>query len=183
MPQDKLAASPVFVAVDFETAGYYAHSACAIGLARLENMSIVDQYYSLIKPPSSRVYFTHIHGLTWKELKNARTFEQIWPEVSRFMDGADYLVAHNAPFDNGVLCACSIAFGFTLPPIPFLCTLKGARKALKIPSKNLKSVCDYFGIDLTHHHAASDARGCALILASLLKLGLAVEDMLVKEAS
>lgn len=167
------------VALDFETAGYYGHSACAIGLAKIENFRVVDQYYSLIKPPSSRIYFSHVHGLKWKDLKNERPFEKVWPEALEFIGGARYLLAHNARFDRGVLAACCEVFAQAYPAQPFLCTLKGARRALPLPSKSLGSVCEYFNIGLEHHHAASDARACALVYAELKKLGLGDEQMLI----
>ena len=63
------------VAIDFETSGNAAHSACAVGLARIEAGHVVDRLYSLIRPPSSRVMFTEIHGLTWPMLKDAPTFD------------------------------------------------------------------------------------------------------------
>ena len=53
-----------YVALDFETSGYAAHSACAVGLCRIEDGVVTDSFYSLIRPPSSRVLFTHVHGLT-----------------------------------------------------------------------------------------------------------------------
>lgn len=57
-----------YVALDFETSGYAAHSACAVGLCRIEDGAVTDSFYSLIRPPSSRVLFTHVHGLTWPML-------------------------------------------------------------------------------------------------------------------
>ena len=60
-----------YVALDFETSGYAAHSACAVGLCRIEDGVVTDSFYSLIRPPSSRVLFTHVHGLTWPMLKDA----------------------------------------------------------------------------------------------------------------
>lgn len=95
-----------YVAIDFETAGYSGHSACAVGLARIENGRLAGSFYQLLRPPSSRVLFTEIHGLTWPMLKDAPTFVEIWPECSAFMQGARFLLAHNASFDRRVLLAC-----------------------------------------------------------------------------
>ena len=69
-----------YVALDFETSGYAAHSACAVGLCRIEDGVVTDSFYSLIRPPSSRVLFTHVHGLTWPMLKDAPTFTELWPQ-------------------------------------------------------------------------------------------------------
>lgn len=169
-----------FIAIDFETAGYYSHSACAIGLARVENRKIVDEYYSLIKPPSRHIKFTHIHGLTWKVLRDAPGFAKVWSECAEFISGASFFVAHNATFDKKVLLACCNVFEQPWPGLPFFCTLKGSRKALPLEAFNLHAVCDYFGYELDHHNAASDARYCGLIFTRLVKMGVDQDCMLCK---
>ena len=161
-----------YVALDFETSGYAAHSACAVGLCRIEDGVVTDSFYSLIRPPSSRVLFTHVHGLTWPMLKDAPTFTELWPQLVAFMEGSHALLAHNAGFDRRVLHASCQALELVQPQLPFLCTLKGARRSLPLASRALDSVCDYFGIPLDHHHAGSDARACAEIYLRLRGLGV-----------
>ena len=165
------------VAIDFETSGYAAHSACAVGLARIEDGCVVDQFYSLICPPSSRVMFTEIHGLTWSMLKDAPSFVEVWPQMETFMAGAHALLAHNASFDRRVLQACCREAGTDAPHCHFLCTLKGARRSLPLPSKKLNNVCEHFGIALEHHHAGSDASACAQIYLHLRALGVTDSQM------
>lgn len=161
-----------YVALDFETSGYAAHSACAVGLCRIEDGVVTDSFYSLIRPPSSRVLFTHVHGLTWPMLKDAPTFTGLWPQLVAFMEGSHALLAHNAGFDRRVLHASCQALELVQPQLPFLCTLKGARRSLPLASRALDSVCGYFGIPLDHHHAGSDARACAEIYLRLRGLGV-----------
>ncbi|MDO5484098.1 MAG: 3'-5' exonuclease [Desulfovibrionaceae bacterium] len=165
------------VAIDFETSGYAAHTACAVGLARIDEGRISRCFYSLIRPPSSRVLFTEIHGLTWPMLRDAPVFADVWQEASPLLEGTRYLLAHNASFDRRVLQACCRAAGLTAPQIPFLCTLKGARRTLPLPSKKLSAVCEHFGIALEHHHAGSDARACAEIYVRLRAQGLTDSQM------
>ena len=161
-----------YVALDFETSGYAAHSACAVGLCRIEDGVVTDSFYSLIRPPSSRVLFTHVHGLTWPMLKDAPTFTELWPQLVAFMEGSHALLAHNAGFDRRVLHTSCQALELVQPQLPFLCTLKGARRSLPLASRALDSVCGYFGIPLDHHHAGSDARACAEIYLRLRGLGV-----------
>lgn len=163
---------PTLVAVDFETSGMAAHSACAIGLARIKNGTLTEQYYHLIRPPSSRMLFTEIHGLTWADVRHAPTFAELWPDIQAFLDGSDFLLAHNATFDRRVLHACCHAADLPLSHAPFLCTLKGARASLALPSKKLNLVCEYFDIALQHHNAASDAAACAQVYLRLRELGV-----------
>lgn len=170
---------PLCVAIDFETAGYYGHSICAIGMTKISGSRVLEQYYSLVRPPSSRVCFTEIHGLRWSDLKDERSFPEVWPEALEFIGRAQYLVAHNARFDRGVLDKTCIYFEQKFPQIPFLCTLKGSRKAIKLPSHSLGYLCEYFDIELDHHHAGSDARACALIYARLKDLGVGEAEMML----
>ena len=161
-----------YVALDFETSGYAAHSACAVGLCRIEDGVVTDSFYSLIRPPSSRVLFTHVHGLTWPMLKDAPTFTEVWPQLVAFMEGSHALLAHNAGFDRRVLHASCQALELVQPQLPCLCTLKGARRSLPLASRALDSVCGYFGIPLDPHHAGADARACAEIYLRLRGLGV-----------
>ncbi|MDR1947355.1 MAG: 3'-5' exonuclease [Desulfovibrio sp.] len=165
------------VAIDFETAGYEAHSACAVGLARIKGGRITDRFYSLLRPPSRNVMFTWIHGLTWSVLKDAPTFAELWPETAAFLRGADFLLAHNAPFDRRILEGCCRAAGIPASGLPFNCTLKGTGKPARalgtvFSSRKLSVVCGHFGIELRHHHAGSDAEACAALYLCLRDLGV-----------
>jgi len=171
-----------YVAIDFETSAFSGACACAIGMARLEDFEVTDTFYSLIRPPSSHVFFTHIHGLKWSDLKDAPSFAQLWPEIAAFLRDAAFLVAHNARFDMNVLESCCVAAGFPMPRQPFLCTLRGARRALKLKSNSLSSVAAYLEIPLNHHHAGSDALACGLIHAALRRRGLPDSAMLLSPA-
>lgn len=168
----------VFVALDFETSGKYAHNACSLGMARFEDGKLAGEFYSLIRPESSRIMFSNIHGLKWKDLKDAPPFPEVWEAAFDFLKDAQYLAAHNAPFDKRILYACSDYHGQAKPEQGFLCTLKGARKALSIDAYNLQAVSDYFGFELNHHQALSDALNCGKILQKLLKMGLTPQDLL-----
>lgn len=170
----------VVVALDFETSDKYADSACALGMVRMENGSIVSSLYHLIRPPRSRVYFTEIHGLTWDMLKDQPTFAELWPQFSSFLEGAGLLVAHNASFDRRVLYSCCRACGVIAPSAPFACTVKGARTGLKLPHHRLNDVCEYLHIELNHHHADSDAMAAARIYLYLREHGLSDEQMLLR---
>lgn len=168
---------PIVIGIDFETADMGPDSACAIGMARLRDGVVEDRFYRRIRPPRSRVRFTEIHGLTWSMLKDQPIFAELWPDIRAFMTGAQWLVAHNAPFDRRILRGCCAAADVAAPPIPFACTLKGARRNLPLASKKLDAVCAHFGISLQHHHAGSDATAAALIFLRLTEMGISPESM------
>jgi DNA polymerase III subunit epsilon len=153
-----------FVAIDFETADNERDSACAVGLVRVEDNQIVQRVHYLIRPPRQQFRFTHIHGIRWQDVATQPCFGELWHDIDRLIGDADFLAAHNAPFDQGVLHACCEAHGITRPQQHFICTVQLARKTWKIYPTKLPNVCDYLGIALDHHQALSDAEACARIV-------------------
>ena len=197
----------VIVAIDFETANYGLESACALSMVRIvdgqENMvldigcgtgisiAIMDQEAKkaygidtartyLIRPPNRHFRFTYIHGIRWDDVQDSPTFTELFYDISEFMKGADYLLAHNASFDRKVLKSCCDYWDLEFPEIPFLCTLKGCRRGLSLRKNSLDCVCSHLNIPLKHHDAASDALAAAKIFLHLRELGLSYADMRVK---
>lgn len=159
----------VFVALDFETADYGGDSACSIGLVRVENCKIVRSEHYLIRPPRKNFVFTELHGISWTSVKDSPSFGELWPGLAGFFKGSEFIAAHNARFDKGVLNACCAAAGLTPPEQPFQCTVKLARKVLNIRPANLSHVCHHLSIKLNHHNALSDAEACARIMIAVLE--------------
>ncbi len=158
-----------FVAIDFETADRSLDSACAVALVKVENGQITTRNYWLIRPPREKFRFTHIHGISWKNVADQPTFQELWPSIVGFIGGATFLAAHNADFDRSVLHACCQAAQVQLPRWRFRCTAKLARRILKIYPTNLPAVCARLGIPLNHHDARSDAEACARIMIAGLQ--------------
>jgi DNA polymerase-3 subunit epsilon len=153
-----------FVAIDFETANHRADSACAVGLVKVAGGEIVDKAVHLIRPPSREFAFTWVHGLSWRDVERAEDFGQIWPKLAPLLDGAEFLAAHNAPFDRGVLSACCATYALAAPSLPFQCTVQLSRRAWNIRPTRLSDVCRALDIELNHHEALSDAMACAQIV-------------------
>ena len=155
-----------FVAIDFETANREESSACALGLAIVKGGNITAKKHWLIRPPSDyfRADFTAIHGITAAAVRQCPSFEEIWPEVRPFLEGA-CLAAHNARFDRSVLQGSLDYYGLALPAKSFfVCTLELSRRTWKLPKNNLAAVASYLDLPLQHHQAESDAQACAGIL-------------------
>ena len=85
------------------------------------------------------------------------------------MDQADFLVAHNASFDKGVLHACCETANVSPPKHEFLCTMQMAREKWNLSSARLPVVCERLKIPLDHHNALSDAEACAKIAMRALR--------------
>ena len=158
-----------FLAIDFETADYGPDSACALGLVKVEDANIVERKFFLIKPPRKDFYFSYLHGIQWDDVKDQPTFRGLWPEIKRMMGGVDFLAAHNARFDRGVLRTCCERARVRVPQIEFQCTMLLARRLWNIYPTRLPDVCRYFNIPLNHHDAASDTEACARIMIEALK--------------
>jgi DNA polymerase III subunit epsilon len=163
---------PGFVAIDFETADFGADSACAVGLVRVEAGRIVARVVRRLRPPRPYFAFTYVHGIRWTDVRGAPTFAEAWPELSAVLDGVDFLAAHNASFDRGVLGACCARAGLRPPDLPFVCTVQLARAVWGIRPTRLPNVCAHLGLSLRHHDALSDAEACAgIVLAAEAEAG------------
>lgn len=155
-----------WVAIDFETASRERASACALGLAVIEDGFVVHERAWLIQPPGN--YFepmnTRIHGIDEDLVAQEPEFDGVWAQIGPYLCGAT-LLAHNASFDIAVLRA-SLA-RYEMEPLHargYLCTVSMARKVWpQLQNHRLDCVCGHCGIDLRHHDAASDASACARI--------------------
>ena len=153
-----------FVALDFETADHGRDSACSVGLIRVEDNRIVQRVHYLLRPPRATFRFTHIHSIRWQDVADQPAFGDLWVSIQPFLQGAAFLAAHNASFDQGVLYACCDLYGIARPPQPFVCTVQLARKTWNLRPTKLPDVCEYLGLELKHHQALSDAEACAHIV-------------------
>jgi len=161
-----------FVAIDFETADFGRDSACAVGLVKVRDGAVVAKSYRLIRPPRRNFHFSYIHGIRWQDVKSKPDFGAVWTKLAPHLDDADYVLAHNASFDRGVLAACCAAHGIRISPTPFVCTVRLARALWDIRPTKLPDVCRYLGIELRRHHdAAMDAMACARIGIAALEDG------------
>jgi len=157
-----------FLALDFETADYGPDSACAVGLIRVRDGRIASRAAYLIRPPRQEFVFTYIHGITWDAVEHEPTFRDLWPTIEPMFRDVDFVVAHNASFDQGVLDACCESAGIEPPDVPFRCTMIEARRQWGIYPTKLPDVCRRLGIELHHHDASSDAEACAKIMMEVL---------------
>jgi DNA polymerase-3 subunit epsilon len=168
-----------FLAIDFETANPSPDSACAIGAVLGDGTSILHEFTTLIRPPTSAFAFTYIHGLTWGMCRDAPFFDAAWDDVALMAQEADVVVAHNARFDYGVMLACHRRYGMQPPELPVACTVLLARRAWGLKSNKLSSLAAHFDLELNHHEALSDARVCARVFQLALAAGVDVSSGLI----
>jgi len=154
-----------WVAIDFETATREPTSACALGVALVDGLEIVDTASWLIQPPFNEYEFwnTNVHGISAEDTELAPEFDEVWWEIAPMLQGRR-LLAHNASFDMRVLRALLESRELAAPGYEYACTVSVARKAWPhLANHRLDTVCDHCGIGLVHHDAASDAAGCARV--------------------
>ncbi|MGB6178123.1 3'-5' exonuclease [Carnobacterium sp.] len=159
-----------FVALDFETANHQRHSACSVALTIVKNSRIVDHYYTLIKPETDFFYRNiQVHGIHPEDVAQAPSFARVWEDIKPCFKENKLIVAHNLPFDRGVLQGCLDYYQIEQPHFQTLCTVQSSRKLItEIPNHKLNTVCAHLGIKLeNHHHALDDSNASAEILLYL----------------
>lgn len=169
-----------FVAIDFETANHDRNSACSVGLVRVKNGKITDKVVHLIRPPTSEFFFTYIHGISWDDVANAPEFGKLWPKIEPMFKGIEFLAAHNASFDKGVLEACCKKHRIPMPKIEFQCSMLIARRTWALRPTKLSDVCRHLKIKLNHHEALSDAHACAQIVLAANAKAVPAEQHIVR---
>ena len=160
-----------FVAIDFETANDSRDSACSVGLVVGSEGEIEVSETFLIRPPTREFSFTWVHGLEWDDVRSKPTFGELWPTLRPWLQRAEFVAAHNAPFDRSVLHACCAAYGVEAPRKPFVCTVQLARQQWGIYPTRLPDVCRRLRIPLSHHESGSDAQACARIVLAAQAAG------------
>ena len=157
-----------FTAIDFETANGSPASPCAVGLVRVRDGKIVDQLAFLIQPPVPHDWFhegnIRVHGIRPSDVDGAATAVEAIGLITAFV-GTDTLIAHNAPFDMGVLRASAAHVGAPLPQLDYACSLAIARKTYNLDSYRLNQVAYAIGHEeFDHHDALADSDACARII-------------------
>ncbi len=157
-----------FAAIDFETAGPSAASACSVGVVVVVAGRVVDRVGWLIRPPAGHDEFSpwniRIHGITPDRVIDASGWaDQLGPLLKAL--GGLPVVAHNARFDMGVIRAACFASGVRTPPLDYFCSLRIARRTYALTSYRLPVAAMAAGFeDFPHHDALADAEACARIV-------------------
>ncbi len=168
-----------YIAFDVETPNRFNNRMSAIGITIIEDGIITRKLYSLINPETGFDYFnTQLTGISNEMVQNKPTFPDIWKKIEPLMNSS-ILVAHNAPFDLSVLKCCLRDYGIVWKKkVPYLCTVQIGRRILPKMSHRLNAMCDYYGIELDHHHVGSDSLACAKILLEYMESGTDVTSFI-----
>lgn len=159
-----------FTVIDFETANNKRTSACALGIAVVENLEIVETKYWLIRPqPFEFNYFNVlIHGLTEDQLYDKPAFGDCWGEIRPYIEGQT-IGAHNASFDLSVLIRTLEYYDLPLPNLEYICSYRASQKVFdNVINYRLDTLADNIGIKFNHHDALEDAKTTAKLLIHMV---------------
>ncbi len=163
--------------MDFETANPKRDSACSLALTVVRNSQVADEFYTLIKPEGDFFWRNvQIHGIHEKDVADAPKFPEVWGHIAPFFQRDRLVVAHNAPFDVGVLRQTLAHYGIQVPEYLSLDTVKTSKQFYpQLPNHKLDTLCRALDIELQHHHnALDDSLACAnILLAEAAEFGTA----------
>lgn len=158
-----------FIAFDFETANRYRHSICSAGMIIVEDGKVIDSIYQLINPEEPfDDYNIAIHGINPRDVKSSPTFNEFYENIRGTIQDK-LMVAHNLSFDGYALRDNLLRYKIQPAFNRLLCTYQLSKKLLVGQSSySIKSLCQYYGINLeNHHNALDDAKACAELMLKL----------------
>ena len=168
-----------YIAFDVETPNHRNNRMSAIGITVIEDGAITREFYSLVDPEQEFDPFNiSLTGITPEMVEGQPTFGRLWETIAPMLTDPDgILLAHNAPFDMGVLGKSIEAYGIDAPLfLRYACTCQMSRRCYRnLPNHQLNTLCDYLDVELSHHDALSDSNGCAQVLIACIDRGLEVE--------
>lgn len=142
--------------VDVETTGTSAtrDRIIDIGIVRVEDGKIVEEYESLVNPMAYvSPYISQMTSITQEMLYRAPQFEEIKSKVYELLDGTTF-VAHNAQFDYAFIKQ-EFARLETKFSAKMLCTVRLSRILYpQFHHHNLDAIIERFGIDVGKRHRA-----------------------------
>ncbi|MYS83019.1 TerD family protein [Embleya scabrispora] len=159
-----------YAVVDVETTGLRSSDRIvSVAVELLDRAGTVTDRWSTLVDPRRDPGPVHIHGLTPERLAGAPTFDRIADDLAEYLDGR-VLVAHNAPFDWGMLASEYRRLDTPWPMRRRLCTMALARHLeLPIGDYKLATLAAHYRVrQLRAHDAVDDAR----VLGEIFRYGL-----------
>lgn len=164
-----------FVVVDLETTGHTparGDQIIEIGMVKVVNFKIVDQYKTYVKPDHDiPTFITNLTGITNEQVAKAPQFKEIAGDILAFCGKDSYFVGHHVEFDLGFLNYALQEHGMNPISNRILDTVELARILVpRAPGYKLSQLAEFFHIEhINPHRALSDAYVTAEILIKLLE--------------
>jgi len=135
-------------------------------MIKIKKNKIVDEYESLFSVPVElEKHIQKITNITPDMLEGQPVFAQEYKRIAKFFLGCDTVIAHNLPFDLGVLWVELSRIGkeFNFPwPINHVCTIE---KSMHLENKRIKlSRLHEYATGRPHSEGAHRARADVMAL-------------------
>ncbi len=160
------------VVLDTETATLIgAPHLLEIGAIRVVDGEVVDRFETFVRPQVPiEAEVTAIHGIVDDDVRDAPDAGQAVARFAAWL-GEDWMAAHGARFDAGVLGFECVRWGLPMPAGPILDTVKLARKLIPdSPDHTLATLCQVLDIEApVHHRALPDAVSCWKVLEACVE--------------
>ena len=156
-----------FSSIDVETANADRASICQIGIVRVQEGEIQEQWKTLINPEDwFDPYNIEIHGIDEAAVSGSPTLPEVREELRRRLRGS-VLVSHTA-FDRVAFERAMTKYDLEQLQVTWLDSARIARRAWPdeygVRGWSLKNIAKDFDITFQHHDALEDARAAAEIV-------------------
>lgn len=164
------------VAFDTETTGSWPgpHRLLEIGAVRFQVGEANRTEYSQLIQPNQPIPLDviRVHGITDDLVADSPLAEEVLPSFLQFIEGADFLIAHHAPFDLAFMAYELMIAGHPMLPQPVLDScLLWRRFRPGMASYSLESLSQSLDlIEKQDHRALADARLVAALFEAIVEL-------------
>lgn len=176
-----------FTFVDVEIPNINNNCICAVSMIVVEDQMEVLRHTELINP---KTFFSapnmKIHGISRKDVADARTFSQFWAEYGPYFGGDYIIAAHNSMSDISVMNKDLHRIRKSFEGQRYIDTMdimtdfyfKGAQRKGDL---KLNNIARRLGIYLDHHNPESDVNACYEIVRYMHKYHGLDLDPFIKE--
>ena len=85
-----------YTTLSMHLANKNSKSICQLAICVVEKGNIIYNKKFAIKPKTTNFSFTSYHGITFKNVKNAPTFDLVWKEISPYIENKNIIVFDTA---------------------------------------------------------------------------------------
>jgi len=160
-----------FLVIDFETANNDNSSICQIGLVKYDNGNYITLIDTLINPETEFLDMNvSKHHITENDVQNAPTFDEVYSQLE-IMDNC-IVFNHNGSDKSKFESACK-KYDLMSLDITWLNSATLVRRTWEEFSQSgygVENMCNFLGIELLAHNAASDALATAKIIIEASKI-------------